>query len=65
MLGDVIALCAVRIVVPAPEELAQYGIVWFLDAARFDVPACEVVLQHADEALFGVVACFGTEYFIL
>ena len=37
----------------------------FLYAFGLDVPAGEVVLQHADEALFGVVACFGTEYFIL
>ena len=28
----------------------------FLDAFGLDVPACEVVLEHADEAFFGVVA---------
>ena len=31
----------------------------FLDAFGLDVPAGEVVLQHADEAFFGVVARLG------
>lgn len=44
MLGNVETLRAVRIVVSAPEELAEDGVVWLLHALRLDVPTGEVIL---------------------
>lgn len=64
LLGDVIRAGAVRVVIPAAEELSQDGVVRLLDALGFDVPTGEVVPQNGDEALFGRVEVAGAVEFI-
>lgn len=64
LLGDVIRAGAIRVVIPAAEELSQDGVVRLLDALGFDVPAREVVPQNRDEAFFGRVEVAGAERLI-
>jgi hypothetical protein len=45
---------AIWVLVPAPEELAEDGVVRLLYTFGLDVPAGEVVLEDSEEAFFGV-----------
>lgn len=60
LLSDVEPLRVVRVIVPTAEELAEDGVVGFLNTFGLDVPAGEVVLEDTDEALFGVIAFLGS-----
>lgn len=55
LLSDVEAARVVRVVIPATEELAKDGIVRLLHALGLDVPAGEIILENANEALFGII----------
>ena len=56
LFGDVEALRAIVVVVPAAKEFAEDGVVRLLDAPGLDVPSGEVVLEHAQKTFLRIIA---------